>query len=120
LQHFQSTAALLTALPTVKNAIDAGHHHSAVLAILPCHTRSCGQMPMSRSSAGDFYRETIIRPTLSSNRKATAIKRQPHPQHEACMWLNLRFIRFLANPAGPATFLLRKSQIYERAFSGQD
>jgi hypothetical protein len=77
-------------------------------------------MPMSRSSAGDFYRETIIRPNLSSNRKATTIKRQPHPQHEACMWLNLRFIRFLANPAGPATFLLRKSQIHERAFSGQD
>jgi len=33
-----------------------------------------------------FYREKIISP-LSSNSIVTTIKRQPHPQHEACMFI---------------------------------
>jgi hypothetical protein len=34
-----------------------------------------------------FYREKIIRHPLSSNSSGTTIKRQPHPQHEACMFI---------------------------------
>jgi hypothetical protein len=41
---------------------------------------------VKENSAGD-YRETNIRPTLRSNSNATTIKRQPHPHHEACMFI---------------------------------
>jgi hypothetical protein len=39
------------------------------------------------SAATRFYREKIIRHPLSSNSSVTTIKRQPHPQHEACMFI---------------------------------
>jgi hypothetical protein len=54
------------------------------------------------NSAGD-YRETINRPTLSSNSNATTIKRQPHPQHEACMFIRAANSRSVAE-AGPPKF----------------
>jgi hypothetical protein len=57
------------------------------------------RLPRALRGAGD-YRETIIRPNLSSNSNATTIKRQPHPQHEACMWLNLGGYPLFSLPAG--------------------
>src|ERR1700688_4907646 len=50
-------------------------------------------MRVKENSAGD-YRETIIRPTLSSNSNATTTKRQPHPQHEACMFIRSKLSVF--------------------------
>jgi hypothetical protein len=56
-----------------------------------------GQSKPIRASVGStglflarrrFYREKMIRPTLSSKSSATTIKRQPHPQHEACMFFS--------------------------------
>jgi len=47
-----------------------------------------------------LYRERIIRHALSSNSNATRIKRQPHPQHEACMFYSTPNPRRLAE-AGP-------------------
>jgi hypothetical protein len=46
---------------------------------------SVGGQPFARGER--FYREKIIRPTLSSKSSATTIKRQPHPQHEVCMFI---------------------------------
>jgi hypothetical protein len=47
-----------------------------------------------------LYRETNIRHALSSNSNPTTIKRQPHPQHEACMFYPTPNSRRIAE-AGP-------------------
>jgi hypothetical protein len=57
---------------------------SASAAASPARDRSDRQ-PLSRGER--FYREKIIRHPLSSKSSATTIKRQPHPQHEVCMFI---------------------------------
>jgi hypothetical protein len=54
--------------------------------------RAGSPLPLQRdrplvSAASDSYREKIIRHPLSSNSSVTTIKRQPHPQHEACIFI---------------------------------